>query len=283
MEKKRYCFIEGKERGRPRAAAARCQKTKRCPMTEQSEERKARVLIVDDDERLKDVVAEFLENYGYEISRLSSGKGLAEAMERLKPDLLLLDVMMPGDDGFTVLRTLRETSKIPVIMLTACGEDTDRIIGLEIGADDYLPKPFNPRELLARIKAVLRRAAPSEAELAAGPVSGEAGLIRSGELALDTKRQRLSHGAESIDLSTTEFRILHAFMSRPGEVLSRERVLALAFGDDHYVSDRNIDVHISRIRALLRRLGADDARIRTVWGSGYSWVPEMVRSEEERS
>lgn len=251
-----------------------------------AEERQMRVLSVDDDERLQDVVREFLENYGYSVHTLQSGKGLAAEIERIKPDILLLDVMMPGDDGFTVLRALRESSRIPVIMLTACGEDTDRIIGLEIGADDYLSKPFNPRELLARIKAVLRRSAEWGEAAAAGsddterenaPADGN-GILRRGSFALDAKRQKLTRvngqNESLMELSTTEYRILHAFMSYAGEVLSRDRILALVFGDDHYVCDRNIDVYISRIRGILRKLGEEETRIRTVWGSGYSWVKE---------
>ena len=227
-----------------------------------------RVLIVDDDERLKDGVAEFLENYGYEVEGLASGLGLVATVLRNRPDIVLLDVMLPGDDGFTVLRGLREHSRVPVIMLTACGGDTDRIIGLEIGADDYLPKPFNPRELLARIKAVLRRSnAPQHEEDSDG-----GGIVISGGFSLDTRSQQLFRGEGALDLSTTEYRILHAFMTHPGEVLTRERVMSLVFGDGHCVSDRNVDVYISRIRAILRRMGEMDTRIRTVWGSGYSWV-----------
>lgn len=238
---------------------------------------KVRILSVDDDERLQGVVREFLENYDYSVHTLQSGKGLAEEIERIKPDLLLLDVMMPGDDGFTVLRSLRESSRIPVIMLTACGDDTDRIIGLEIGADDYLAKPFNPRELLARIKAVLRRSSAWGEGGAGGPAEAAEhgpGIIRQGSFTLDAKRQSLARGENSINLSTTEYRILHSFMSHAGEVLSRDRILSLVFGDDHYVCDRNIDVYISRIRGILRKLGEEDSRIRTAWGSGYSWVKE---------
>lgn len=240
---------------------------------------KIRILSVDDDERLQDVVREFLENYGYSVHTLPSGKGLAAEIERVKPQILLLDVMMPGDDGFTVLRSLRESSRIPVIMLTACGEDADRIIGLEIGADDYLAKPFNPRELMARIKAVLRRASAwggGSTGTGAGSGTAEDGnaLLRRGSFVLDGKRQNLTRGERSIELSTTEYRILRAFMAHAGEVLSRDRILSLVFGDDHYVCDRNIDVYISRIRAILRKLGEEDTRIRTSWGSGYSWVPE---------
>ena len=228
-----------------------------------------RILMIDDDERLQSVVREYLESHGLAVSTLSSGKGLAEALEWEKPNLLLLDVMLPGDDGFTILRTLRVHSKIPVIMLTACGDETDRIVGLEIGADDYLGKPFNPRELLARIKAVLRRI--TDGGDTEKPVPAE-GITQLDGFTLDEKRQRLTRNDAGVDLSFTEFRILHAFMSRPGEVLSREKVLSLVFGEDHYVCDRNIDVYISRIRAILKKLGEEDTRIRTVWGAGYSWV-----------
>lgn len=240
----------------------------------------ARILMVDDDERLQDVVREFLENHGFALSVLSSGRGLDQAIAVEKPDLLLLDVMLPGEDGFSLLRGLRAGSRIPVIMLTACGDETDRIVGLEIGADDYLGKPFNPRELLARIRAVLRRAHPPAPEGSLNPATGDTGHpeplrtenIHLDGFILDEKRQRLTRGSAGTDLSFTEFRILHAFMSRPGEVLSREKVLSLVFGEDHYVCDRNIDVYISRIRALLRKLGEEETRIRTVWGAGYSWV-----------
>ncbi len=232
-----------------------------------------RVLMLDDDERLQHVVREFLEGHGFAVSALSSGKGLAQTLETEHPDILLLDVMLPGDDGFTILRDLRAKSAIPVIMLTACGDETDRIVGLEIGADDYLGKPFNPRELLARIRAVLRRAPDKKNQ----PDKTDAGAderIHQDGFILDEKRQRLSRHDANVELSTTEFRILHAFMSRPGEVLSREKVLSLAFGDEHYVCDRNIDVYISRIRGILRKLGEKETRIRTVWGAGYSWVTE---------
>jgi two-component system OmpR family response regulator len=231
-----------------------------------------RVLMIDDDERLQSVVREFLERHGFSFSALSSGKGLTAALETERPDLLLLDVMLPGEDGFTLLRALRGKSKIPVIMLTACGDETDRIVGLEIGADDYLGKPFNPRELLARIRAVLRRSPDQGGE--DGKIAGAEGLIRRDGFALDEKRQRLSRGEAHMDLSFTEFRILYAFMSHPGQILSREKILSLVFGEDHYVCDRNIDVYISRIRGILRKLGEEGSRIRTVWGAGYSWVTE---------
>lgn len=252
-------------------------------MQENTQAATVRVLSVDDDERLQEVVREFLSNYGYEVFTLQNGKNLNEEIETIKPDIILLDVMMPGDDGFTVLRALRSSSRVPVIMLTACGDDTDRIIGLEIGADDYLPKPFNPRELLARIKAVLRRIPmPGDEQQVREQSSTHPhtntptadGLLSESGFVLDTKKQSLSRNGKSLDLSTTEYRIIFAFMRHAGEVLSRDKVLSLVFGEDHYVCDRNIDVYISRIRAILRKLGEEETRIRTVWGSGYSWVRE---------
>lgn len=239
-------------------------------------ERPVRVLSVDDDQRLQDVVREFLENFGYEVFSLESGRKLMETLESIQPDIVLLDVMMPGDDGFTVLREMRGYSRVPVIMLTACGDDTDRITGLEIGADDYLPKPFNPRELLARIKAVLRRMPQSgENNSVATSVPNSSNTLNVSGYTLDSKSQSLIKNGKRVDLSTTEYRIIFTFMNHAGEVLSRDRILSMVFGEDHYVCDRNIDVYISRIRAILKQLGENETRIRTVWGSGYSWVKEV--------
>jgi len=214
---------------------------------------------------------------------LNSGRDILETLESFKPDILLLDVMMPDEDGFSVLLRIKEVSKVPVIMLTARGKETDRIIGLELGADDYLAKPFNPRELVARIKAVLRRVndqdgpradAEREAEEASVTVAFSSGQILAGSYVLDTKRQTLSLGSAATTLSTAELCILHAFMTRPGTVLGREQLMSLAFGSDGHSSARSVDVHISRLRALLRDLGETSTRIRTVWGSGYCWLEE---------
>lgn len=251
-------------------------------------EKQAHVLLVDDDTALQASLREFLAGFGYQVSVLSDGRQIREFLAELKPDIILLDVMMPGIDGFSVLRHIRQfqdAMEVPVIMLTARGEETDRIVGLELGADDYVPKPFNPRELLARIKAVLRRAplsmgagtqeqghgqnanAPAEGGVAA--LSG--GQIIVGDICLDCNRQILRRAEKSVDLSTAEFHIIRAFMSHAGQVLSRDAMLTLAFGPEHFVSDRNIDVYISRIRTILRAVGAEASTIKTVWGSGYLW------------
>lgn len=244
------------------------------------------ILVIDDDERLQGGIKDFLQSSGFEVRMLLSGKGAVDVIRTRPPDIVLLDVMLPGDDGFTVLRHIRNISSVPVIMLTARGEDTDRIVGLELGADDYLSKPFNPRELFARIKAVLRRFSPDGHGAPAGvesapvpdsdPVAAaySAGEVRAGMYVLETKRQRIRFGDKSEALSTAEFCILHTFMTHPGGVLSRDKILALSFGREEYANSRNIDVYISRLRTILRKLGDHATRIRTVWGTGYCWIKD---------
>jgi len=242
-----------------------------------------KILIIDDDKRLHERVREFLQANRYECASLMGGGAVLETLDVFRPDIVLLDVMMPGEDGFSVLLKIRGESKVPVLMLTARGEDTDRIIGLELGADDYLAKPFNPRELLARIRAVLRRSEPLENtrdkdevddSSSALHVAFSSGMIRRGSYILDTKRQTLTFGSTTTSLSTAELCLLHAFMTRAGTVLSRDQLMVLAFGSDEHSTARSIDVHISRLRALLRDLGETASRIRTVWGSGYCWIEE---------
>ena len=234
------------------------------------ESKKIKILLIDDDLRLQAVIMDFFLPYGFAVETLPSGEHVDETLLKFSPDIILLDVMLPGEDGFSILKRIRSAHATPLIMLTARGEDTDRIVGLEMGADDYLPKPFNPRELLARIKAVLRRAASEPAE---GPASTKK-QICSGEICLDLTKQTISYKGESFGLSTTEFKLVKAFMSNAGMPLSREKLLNLVFGKDYFVSDRNIDVHISRIRSLLVKLGVEKNTIRTVWNTGYCWVGE---------
>ena len=239
-------------------------------MVFEREKVKIHILLVDDDARLQTNVRDFLEPYGCRITSLRSGEGVEAAVKEQKPDIVLLDVMLPDDDGFVVLRRLRGVSDLPVIMLTARGNDADRIVGLEMGADDYLPKPFNPRELLARIKAVLRRAS---AQPDAATQEPPRDMLVVGSIRLDLKRQRLERGDQSVQLTTTEFRIIRAFMGRPDEVLSRDQIQTLAFGENYYCNDRNIDVYVSRARTILRKL-CEESPIHTVWGAGYRWVSD---------
>jgi two-component system phosphate regulon response regulator OmpR len=177
--------------------------------------------------------------------------------------------MMPGKDGLEVLKEIRSRHAVPVIMLTARGEDTDRIVGLELGADDYLAKPFNPRELLARMKAVLRRAEAETATQINGDVKN---TICIGELVLDLLQQVLRFRGQQIELSTAEFKLLEVMMERPNTVLSRDTLMNLARGRDFIAFDRSIDVHISHLRARLESLTGNRDWIKTHWGSGYMFV-----------
>lgn len=254
-------------------------------MTHAISDEAKKILIIDDDDRLQGALKDFLAPNGYEVHSMTSGKAVRERTDLYKPDLVILDVMLPSEDGFSVLRRIRTSSLVPVIMLTARGEDTDRIVGLEMGADDYLPKPFNPRELLARIRAVLRRSDQAKndpdsveregRDASAGYSPGDAyslGSIEQGIYVLDARRQAISRGGEWLPLSTAEFCILRAFLSHPNKVLERELLMQLSFGKDGTANTRNIDVYISRLRGMLRQLGEQSVRIRTVWGAGYCWI-----------
>ena len=227
-----------------------------------------RILVVDDDARLHEGIRDFLEPNGYGIYSLFAGGPAVQEMQKIGVDLVLLDVMLPGgSDGFSVLEEIREHAPTPVLTLTARGEQTDRVVGLGLRADDYLSKPFSLRELLARIKAVLRRSGEDGmGALAAQTVTGG---VAAGNFFLDDKRHILRWKDRTLALSTSEVRILHAFMQYSGEVLSRDRILSLAFGAERCAGDRNIDVHISRVRGLLRSLDPSLCPIRTVWGTGY--------------
>jgi two-component system phosphate regulon response regulator OmpR len=226
-----------------------------------------KVLIIDDDIKLRNLLKEYLEGFGYLVSSLPDGSKALEKIKEIHPDIVILDIMMPGDDGIEVLRKLRAVFRIPVIMLTARGDDSDRIVGLELGADDYLPKPFNPRELLARMKAVLRRSDNTSSETADS--------ISSGRLILERLKQRLSFEENSTELSTTEFKLLEVFMEKPGIVLSRDELMNIARGRDFMAFDRSIDVHVSRLRTKLEELTGSRDWIKTHWGSGYMFTKAL--------
>ena len=228
-----------------------------------------RILIVDDDLKLQNLLREYLEGYGYEVQALSDGVGVPKKMQGEPPDIVILDIMLPKKNGLEVLQEIRMLSRVPVIMLTAKGEDADRIVGLEMGADDYLPKPFNPRELLARIKAVLRRASHDDRD---EDEKRPPAVIETGGLVLNTAKQSLTRDGGEIPLSTTEFKILRVLMENPNRVLSRDRLMTLARGRDFMAFDRSIDVHISKLRAKLETEPKSPKRIKTVWGSGYMFV-----------
>jgi len=230
------------------------------------------ILVVDDQRDIREPLAKYLAKNGL---RVSMADGAAETRRILKAaavDLVVLDIMMPGEDGLSLCRHLRETTDIPVILLTAMAEETDRVVGLEIGADDYVAKPFNPRELLARIKAVLRRAnAVPRPRDAIGTKR-----LRFGGWMLDVDRRELT-GADgvAVPLSTAEFRLLTVFLQRPGIVLSRDQLLDLTSGREAQAFDRSIDNQVSRLRRKIEEDPKSPRLIRTVWGGGYSFTVDV--------
>ncbi|MGE4421331.1 MAG: response regulator [Pseudodesulfovibrio sp.] len=226
------------------------------------------VLIIDDDQKLRELVVEYLEEYDFSTATLPSGMKAVETIRSLNPSVIVLDVMMPGKDGLEVLRDIRTEFITPVIMLTAKGEDTDRIVGLELGADDYMAKPFNPRELLARIKAVLRRVE------SCGERKADATAIRAGGLILNLSRQVLVVDQDEIELAPTEFRLLKALMAHSDRALTRDELMDMVWDKDFAAYDRSIDVHISKLRSQLKPYPAHAKRIRTVWGTGYMFMGE---------
>lgn len=229
------------------------------------------LLVVDDDGEILTLVARFLRSNGFHVQTARNGVEMHEALRHVPVDLIVLDLMLPGRNGLDLCRDLRRTSAVPVIMLTAKGDDIDRIVGLEVGADDYLPKPFNPRELLARINAVLRRSGGASAD--PGPRSGR--MIRFAGWELDTLRRELTDPrGTDIDLSTGEYDLLLAFLEAPQRVLSREFLLDAARNRTSDPFDRSIDVQVSRLR---RKIG-DGEMIKTVRGAGYMFTADVARS-----
>jgi two-component system OmpR family response regulator len=224
------------------------------------------ILVVDDDAEIRNLLGVYLRKNGYQVTGVADGKGMSAALDRDKIDLVVLDLMLPGDDGLVLCRNLRARSNIPVIMLTARGDETDRIVGLEMGADDYLPKPFNPRELLARIKSVLRRAHVLPER---HPVE-DSRYIRFGEWKLDVVARHLVAGdGLVVNLSGAEYRLLKIFLEHPNRVLSRDQLLDLTQGRDTEPFDRSIDVQVSRLRQRLRDDAKEPGIIKTVRGEGY--------------
>jgi two-component system phosphate regulon response regulator OmpR len=231
-----------------------------------------KVLLVDDDAKLRKLLREYLEGYGLHILTLADGLSVAKTIREESPDMIILDIMLPKRDGLEVLKEIRMEFSVPVIMLTAKGEDADRIVGLELGADDYLPKPFNPRELLARIKAVLRRLPDRDRSKAR---RDENMLIEAGGLMLNKAKQTLLIEDKEVELSLTEYKLLEALMENPNKVMSRDQLMNLARGRDFMAFDRSIDVHISKLRAKLEPDPRSPQRIKTVWGTGYMFVDTL--------
>ena len=221
-----------------------------------------RILLADDDQVLSDLLTEFLTNQQLLVSQVFDGQKAVDHIAHESTDLVVLDVMMPVMDGFEALREIRKNSQVPIIMLTARGEDIDRIVGLEMGADDYLPKPCNPRELLARIKAILRRV-----ELSAAPVEPES--LTYGNIVVNTGDRSATVDGNELVLTAAEFNMLEALVRRPGVVISKEELTEKGLSRKLELYDRSVDMHISNLRKKLGKDENNDQRIKTVRGIGY--------------
>ena len=235
------------------------------------------LLVVDDHGEIRDLLKRFLEQHGYDVRTVADGNAMRQHLAQYQPDLIILDLMLPGDDGLTLCRELRgQGDQVPIIMLTAVGEETDRIVGLEMGADDYLPKPFNPRELLARIKAVLRRQSIAES-----PVNpSENSHLYFDRWCLDLSRRELrDEQGTTVSLSTAEFDLLRVFTLHPHHVLSRDQLLDLARGREAQAFDRAIDTLVSRLRRKLELDSKQPQLIKTIWGGGYMLVADIRHGE----
>ncbi|MCG9965653.1 two-component system response regulator OmpR [Shewanella cutis] len=231
----------------------------------------SKILVVDDDMRLRALLERYLMEQGYQVRSAANAEQMDRLLERENFHLIVLDLMLPGEDGLSICRRLRQQgSTIPIVMLTAKGDEVDRIIGLELGADDYLPKPFNPRELLARIKAVMRR---QTQDVPGAPAQQEA-EISFGEFSLDLATREMYHGDEAIALTSGEFAVLKVLVTHPREPLSRDKLMNLARGRDYSALERSIDVQVSRLRRLIEKDPANPRYIQTVWGLGYVFVPD---------
>ena len=233
----------------------------------------AKILVVDDDIRLRDLLRRYLTEQGFNVMVADSPLTMNKLWLRERYDLLILDLMLPGEDGLSICRRLRGAGDMtPIIMLTAKGEEIDRIIGLELGADDYLPKPFNPRELVARINAVLRRQVPDDIP---GSPSETPQSFSFGDFVLDLATRTLKKNEEIIPLTTGEFAVLKVFARHARQPLSREKLMELARGREYEVFDRSLDVQISRLRKMIEPSPAQPRYIQTVWGLGYVFIPDL--------
>lgn len=235
------------------------------------------ILIVDDDRDIRDLLSEYLQKQGYRTSVAADGRAMRNMMSRADPDLIILDLMLPGEDGLMLCREIRAKSDTPILMLTARGDEVDRIVGLEMGADDYLAKPFSPRELVARIKSILRRSRALPANLK----PDQAKLFHFAGWTLDIKtRNLLSPEGVSIALSGTDFKLLRIFLDHPNRVLNRDQLIDLTQSRDAGPFDRSIDLQVSRLRRRLNDPPKEPAIIKTARGEGYVFAAEVIMENE---
>lgn len=235
------------------------------------EQETTKVLVVDDDMRLRSLLERYLLEQGFIVRSAANSEQMDRLLERENFHLVVLDLMLPGEDGLSICRRLRQAeNEIPIVMLTAKGDEVDRIIGLELGADDYLPKPFNPRELLARIKAILRR---KSKELPGAPATEEE-EVTFGEFTLNLATREMRNGNEVMPLTSGEFAVLKALISHAREPLSRDKLMNMARGRDYSALERSIDVQVSRLRKMIEEDHTKPRYIQTVWGVGYVFIPD---------
>jgi len=239
-------------------------------------EQESHIAVVDDHEEIRGLVARYLEQHGFRVTPAADAAAFRRLLGTETFDLVILDIMMPGEDGLALCRDLRKTSLVPVIFLTAMAEETDRIVGLEIGADDYLSKPFNPRELLARVRAILRRSQIASAASASLAVE-HGNRLRFADKTLDVTRQEITgQDGVSVPLSSADFKLLTVFLENPGKVLSRDDLLDLTSGREANVWDRSIDNQVSRLRRKIEEDPKNPVLIKTHWGDGYCFTGKVV-------
>ncbi|GAB6040955.1 response regulator [Endothiovibrio diazotrophicus] len=232
------------------------------------------ILVVDDDPQLRQLLEEYLSGNGFRVSGARDGRAMWRALESTRVDLVILDLMLPGEDGLTLCRNLRARSEVPIIMLTARGEETDRIVGLEMGADDYLAKPFNPRELLARIKVILRRV---RVQGETTPLSGLREVRFEGWTLEVTARHLIDPQGVVVSLSGGDYRLLELFLERPNRVLKRDLLIELLQGKEALPDDRAVDVQVSRLRRRLRDDASEPRFIKTIRGEGYLFAAKVEK------
>ncbi len=234
------------------------------------------IIVVDDDRQIRELLGQVLDQYGFSTRLVGDGRELAQALAQAPADLIVLDLMLPGDDGLTICRELRSRSSTPVIMLTARGESIDRVVGLEVGADDYVPKPFDPRELVARIRTVLRRASGAPAAAANGTTPSRSRGWRFDGWNFDAVRRELRNPEGAVvPLSSLEFRLLELLLQNANQVLSRDRIMEATVGRPADPFERRIDIAISRLRARLADDGREPRLIKTVRNRGYVLTAEV--------
>jgi len=229
----------------------------------------AKLLVVDDDPEILELIQAYLSKQGFSVACVTDGEAMTQYLERESADLIILDLMLPGEHGLSLAKRLKQAGDIPIIIVSAQGDDVDRIVGLEVGADDYIGKPFNPRELLARVRAVLRRSSRSGGALDSGE-----DVVAFGPFVLDLESHQLLRSGEQVPLTSGEFDLLAILAEHPNKVLHRDRILDLLTGAERSPFDRSIDVRVTRLRSKIEPDASNPVYIKTIWGKGYMFCPD---------